>query len=600
MNTLLNDVQPRLQTRPIYENDYTYLTTKRDDLSVIIGTMNASKVLPNSQLTDAHSDAAKLAYAAKVNNEQGRAKAQEYLDANDLNKTIVDANRYGIMVRDNTTGRFTLGLRGMNPLDARDQMNVAKQLLGVDESRVMAKRMIEKVGAENVDIASFSMGASTGADLCLDFDIGGILIDPPLNIRHIVRNSLATRERTNTIEIVRNPENVISSGTMFRNLSMFPQYEVSVVPTGSSGLVESHKLVPNFTKNQVEDFHASAMDMVRRGNFKAQTETMIDMKRAIDRGETFTEFYRDLNSRDGRPSGIDVDVDGVFGKLGDRVNRNSALVRMWELVGGTFTESESAHLNSAATSGEAPEVFVDDDTLDLIRNNRFAEAEQVSQDIFETGVSALENTEVAAHPAVKASILETLADQAHPTALGVGLVAAIAGGELSDAIDPSGSFGRDDRVGVDLHQALSGGLGATFTELGMAGMSGAALGAEALPVIGAGAVGAVAGTETQLGVYEALDRAGANSDTKQSLSDIAGGAVGGAVFSGASIAGAAAMGAEVGAVGGIGGIVVGGFFGSLFGLGAYAVGKFTHHQKKTDPPPTPPPTPEPNNNVIYQ
>ena len=98
MNTLLNDVQPRLRTNTIYENEYTYLTTKRDDLSVIIGTMNASKVLPNSQLTDAHSDAAKLAYAAKVNNEQGRVKAQEYLDANDLNKTIVDANRYGIMV----------------------------------------------------------------------------------------------------------------------------------------------------------------------------------------------------------------------------------------------------------------------------------------------------------------------------------------------------------------------------------------------------------------------------------------------------------------------------------------------------------------------
>ena len=599
MNTLLNDVQPRLRTNTIYENEYTYLTTKRDDLSVIIGTMNASKVLPNSQLTDAHSDAAKLAYAAKVNNEQGRAKAQEYLDANDLNKTIVDANRYGIMVRDNTTGRLTLGLRGMNPLDARDQMNVAKQLLGVDESRVMAKRMIEKVGAENVDIAAFSMGSSTGLDLCLDYNMRGVLIDPPVNIRHIVRNSLATRERTNTIELVRNADNVISSGTMFRNVSMFPQYEVSVVPTGSSGLIESHKLVPNFTKNQVEDFHASAMDMVRRGNFKAQTDTMIDMKRAIDRGETFTEFYRDLNSRDGRPSGVDVDVDGVFGKLGNRVNRASLVVRMWELLGGTFTQSEKAHLASTA-SGEAPELFVDDETVDLIRNNRLREAERVSQDIFETGVSALENTEVAAHPAVKASILETLADQAHPTALGVGLVAAIAGGELSDAIDPSGSFGRGDRVGVDLHQALSGGLGATFTEVGMAGMSGAAFGAEALPVIGAGAVGAVAGTETQLGVYEALDRAGANSDTKQSLSDIAGGAVGGAVFSGASIAGAAAMGAEVGAVGGLGGIAVGGFFGSLFGLGAYAVGKFTHHQKKPDPPPTPPPTPQPNNNVIYQ
>ena len=92
-NTLLNDVKPRLQTNSIYENEYRYLTTKRDDLSVIIGTMNASKVLPNSQLTDTHSDGAKIAYAAKVNNEQGRAKAQECLDANNLNKTIVDTSR---------------------------------------------------------------------------------------------------------------------------------------------------------------------------------------------------------------------------------------------------------------------------------------------------------------------------------------------------------------------------------------------------------------------------------------------------------------------------------------------------------------------------
>ena len=108
MNTVLN-------VGSVYENEYTYLTTKRDDLAVIIGTMNASKVQPNSQLTDAHSDAAKLAYAAKVNNEQGRAKAQEYLDANGLNKTIVDTSRYGVMVRDNATGKFSLGLRGMDP-----------------------------------------------------------------------------------------------------------------------------------------------------------------------------------------------------------------------------------------------------------------------------------------------------------------------------------------------------------------------------------------------------------------------------------------------------------------------------------------------------
>ena len=281
-------------------------------------------------------------------------------------------------------------------------MNVAKQLLGVDESRVMAKRMIEKVGAENVDIAAFSMGASSGMDLCLDYDIGGILIDPPLNIRHIVRNSLATRERTNTIEIVRNAENVISSGTMFRNVSMFPQYEVRVVPTGASGLVESHKLVPNFTKNQVEDFHASAMDMVRRGNFKAQTETMIDMKEAIDRGETFTEFYRDLNSRDV------VRVVWTWTWTGLRKARGSCqsqlcLVRMWELVGGTFTESETEHLNPPRAV--KPLTFRTT-TPDLIRNNRFAEAERVSQDIIET-VCPPWRTLWWLRIRVKASILET-------------------------------------------------------------------------------------------------------------------------------------------------------------------------------------------------
>ena len=104
-SSLLND-----ESRSIYEkNEYQYLTTKRDDLSVIIGTMNASKVLPNSQLTDEHSDGAKIAYAAKVFNEQGKAKAQEYLDANGLNKTITDTSRYGVMVKDNITGKYTLG-----------------------------------------------------------------------------------------------------------------------------------------------------------------------------------------------------------------------------------------------------------------------------------------------------------------------------------------------------------------------------------------------------------------------------------------------------------------------------------------------------------
>jgi len=582
-NTLLYDVKPRLQTSFIYENEYRYLTAKHDDLSVIIGTMNASKVLPNSQLTDTHSDGAKIAYAAKVNNEQGLAKAQEYLDANNLNKTIVDTSRYHVMVKDRTTGEYTLGGRGMNPLDGRDILNVSQQILGVNESRRIAGEMIEKVDGK-VELRMFSMSGADGFDIALDYNVNAILYDPPINVRQILKNSLATSERTSKITVVRNPENVISSGTMFRNISMYPQYEVDVVPVGSSGLVESHKLVPNFTKNQVEDFHQSAVELQRRGTVKAQADTMVDMKKAINARRSFTDFMEDLSP-----------VDVNRGALGVRVNRNSALVRMWEQLGGVFTEGETRHLRTAKTSGDPADIIVGEDILDLINTNRFDEAERVARDIFDTGVSAMENTDVARNPAV----LETLAE---PTALGVGLFGAVLGGEISNLIDPSGSFGMNDRLGVDLHQAMSGGFGAGFTELGMAGMSGTALGAEVLPVLAGGALGAVAGTETQVGVYDVLDRLGANSDTKQSLSDISGGAVGGAVFSATSIAGAVAMGAEIGSVGGAVGIAVGGGVGALFGMGAYLYDKLSHHEKKTPQPPTPTPTPKPvvNNNLITE
>ena len=138
----------------------------------------------------------------------------------------------------------------------------------------------------------------------------------------------------------------------------------------------------------------------------------------------------------------------------------------------------------------------------------------------------------------------------------------------------------------------------------MAGMGGTALGAEVLPVIAGGALGAIAGTETQVGIYEALDRAGANTDTKQSLSDIGGGAVGGAVFSATSIAGAVAMGAELGAVGGVAGVAVGAGVGALFGLGAYLFGKINHHETKTDQPPPPrrytPPVPVVNKYLVTE
>ena len=113
------------------------------------------------------------------------------------------------------------------------------------------------------------------------------------------------------------------------------------------------------------------MELQRRGTLKAQADTMIDMKKAMNANESFTEFMRELSP-----------VDVIGDRLGVRVNNNSALVRMWKELGGTFTEGETQHITTAKTSGEPTEIIVGDELLDLIQNNSFEEAEGVSQNIF--------------------------------------------------------------------------------------------------------------------------------------------------------------------------------------------------------------------------
>ena len=79
---------------------------------------------------------------------------------------------------------------------------------------------------------------------------------------------------------------------------------------------------------------------------------------------------------------------------------------------------------------------------------------------------------------------------------------------------------------------------------------------------------------------QGLEKLGANTDTKESVSDIAGGLVGGAttavVGDLAAVGSAALVGAEVGELGGPVGIAVGAGVGAAFGLAAYGLGKLNH------------------------
>ena len=547
------------------------------DLSSIIGTMGVKMASPNTELTEEHATKAKLAYSAKLSPED----ADAFLAHNQIDKTIVDRSRYGIMLKDNETGKYTLALRGMRPTDPRDILNVARQTSGSYESYDVANEMIEKVlsnGGEVEHIVGFSMGGATALDIATERQINATTFDPPINPRMVLRNSLATRPNKATIEVIRNPENFISIGTAFRNVSLNPGYKVSVVPVGESGVFANHELMPNFIKPQLDTAEMKAKNMVEVANKFAQHETLFDMKRAMDSNKTFTEFYRELNSRGGQASGIDVDVDG-FNTLGVRVNENAPIVKLWKLIGGQFNEYETEHLRTATPSPTTQDIVAERDILQHIKDGQLEIAETKAQERFTSAVNVMNADEVLSHPAVKSSVSSHIQNAIHPVNMATGMISAFAGEEAMRMIDPSGSFGQYNEGGVLEHTAVSGSLTGAFSDILMNGLSGGTglVSQSLLGISTSAGIGAVAGEATRYGVDKGLNALGANSDTREAVSDVSGGIVGGATatLSGdaLAIASASLTGAEIGELAGPAGVLVGAGVGMVFSLGAYGLAK---------------------------
>ena len=555
---------------------------EKTDLSTIIGTMKIEMAKPNTELTTEHDAYAKMAMTSQKAFLNGQTEAQRYLDHQGIRKTIVASNRYGVMLRDNDTGKHTLALRGMRPGNIRDMSNVASQTAGRGEGRRMANMLIDQVesnGGVVERVVGFSMGGADAFDVAIERGINATLFDPAINPRHVFRNSLSIGRNTPDIEIVRNPENFISVGTAFRNVSLNPQFRVSVVPTGQSGIFANHELLPNFTLTQHSDADAVAERLASVANKFATHTTMIDMKKSINQGESFTQFYRALNSRDGQPSHIDIDVDGVYNKLGTRVNNGSPLVKMWEALDGKFNDFESEHLARAPVSVRPDTLAMDSDTVELIRKNDLDTALRRSQSAFEEAMNGMNNNEVFSHPATENAFKQHLNDAVQPVSLITGAGAAVLGSGAMKIIDPTGSFGQNTEEGVLENQATSGAITGVISHVMNRGLAGqttlvsSGVGSIAL----SSAIGAVAAEGTRYGVEKGLEKANANSDTKKSVSNLAGGAVGGAttvaVADAMAIGFATATGAEIGATAGPVGVLAGAGVGAVFGTLAYAVAK---------------------------
>jgi hypothetical protein len=442
--------------------------------------------------------------------------------------------------------------------------------------------MIDRVksqGGEMERIVAFSMGGGDGYDLARSNGIDATLLDPAINPRHVWENSTALTSPKSTIEIVRNPENFVSVGTAGRNLSLSSQFKVSVVPTGKSGVLANHELLPNFTQPQMDKATAVAERMARVGAEHAQHMTLIDMKKSMNDGETFTEFYRRLNSRNGQPSGVDVDVEGIRNRLGPRVNNGSPLVRLWKELDGAFNAEETAHLATSEPTPFPEALVYDPEVLKMMKNGDVNGAEIKSGERFKTAVEQMNENEVFAHPAVRSSFQEHVQNAVHPVGLITGTFASVGGSALMSVIDPSGTFGQENETGRVENQAVGGALTGVIADMMNQGLAGSTslISAGVGGVAVSAGVGAVAAEGTRFAVEQALGKSGANSDTRNSVSSLTGGAVGGAATVAAADAitiGAAALtGAEIGSLGGAVGIAAGAGIGAVFGTMAYAVGK---------------------------
>ncbi len=152
-----------------------------------------------------------------------------------------------------------------------------------------------------------------------------------------------------------------------------------------------------------------------------------------------------------------------------------------------------------------------------------------------------------------------IARAVHPSNLIVGLGSgALASVAMSKYVDPVLKQDKDS----DLRTAEEGALSGAITS--------SVLGTALLPETIAGASGYVVGKEATQGIYKGIKSIGGNEDTALSISDIGGGAAGGAA---AGLTGTIAASALAGSAIGPEGTIIGAGVGAILGGGAYALGK---------------------------
>ena len=210
-----------------------------------------------------------------------------------------------------------------------------------------------------------------------------------------------------------------------------------------------------------------------------------------------------------------------------------------------FNENEIQHFNTN-------EELADFKDMDLTDRSNELNSHSETQNRMESELNSIDKSGIRSGDF---SYGGEIARAVHPSnlivGLGSGVLAKVA---MSKYIDPVLKQDKDS----DIRTAEEGAITSSV------------LGTALAPEVASGAVGYVAGKEATQGIYKGIKSLGGNEDTALSLSDIGGGAAGGAA---AGLTGTIAASALAGSAIGPEGTIIGAGVGALLGGAAYGLGK---------------------------
>ena len=517
---------------------------------------------------------------AQTRLQTGLRKAQEYLDNEGIKYTIEPqlSTKEGLILINNETGIPKAVFRGTNFKNIDDLKTDLALVHGTEDLTKQFKSAKDQITATNEiyepveEVIGFSLGGAKAITVGQEMGIKSTTFNPAVSPAHLKNVPLNSGDNHTIISTTENPTDILAGfkPSAFKIKSILPLNETKYLNPGSGLSVHDLKnfsQTGNRRSNNIEVLHD---EVIRQGKLHNEMVGIHDAKTAVDNGKTLTEHLRNFSPNEVTPEGA----------LGVRVQGDSKIFKMWKKAGGEVTPAEQKQVvkNTIEAIRVNPNKVEDkfelsnrqvEDLLSKPEGVREQLVQAKAVEAIESGTRLQEvgETHVATRDALKASL--------SPANLGIGVLGGIAGAKVADMIDPNQKLGE---VG---DQALAGGLGGGITAGAVATLGAEALTAAALaPAVVGGAAGAIAGYETNKAVANSLAKAGANRDTIESLSDISGGAVGGATASVAGIGAAALLGAEVGELGGVAGVALGAGVGALFGLGAYAVDAYKYNTPK--------------------